>query len=241
MITRLGWCLVYDLSAVDPDCGGIERLKGHLTMSTLDSQIPVYASKTDVVCALLREMIIGGEVQPGDPLRQRDLAVRFAVSQTPVREALRRLESEGLVVNDPHRGATVVESEQGVVEDHGQVRAVLESLGARLAAKNITADQVKELRKMNAVMEQILDDDSYAAANRAFHFKVYEIAGSPLLLSVMRLIWQSLLNGPMSMRPHIESWRQHEQLIDALEVHDGDAADVIMREHILGDFYQDHD
>lgn len=210
-------------------------------MSALDSRIPVYASKTDVVCALLREMIIGGEVQPGDALRQRDLALRFAVSQTPVREALRRLESEGLVVNDPHRGATVVESEQGAIEDQGQVRAVLESLGARLAARNVTAEQIQELRKMNAVMEQVTDDDAYAAANRAFHFKVYEIAGSPLLLSVMRLIWHSLLNGPMSTRPHNESWKQHEQLIDALEARDGDLADGIMREHILGDICGDVD
>jgi DNA-binding GntR family transcriptional regulator len=201
----------------------------------VDPRVPAYVSKTDIVCALLREMIIGGEVPPGEQLRQRELAGRFGVSQTPVREALRRLESEGLVVNDPHRGATVNESKQGAVEDQGQVRAVLEALGVRLAARNMTPVLVAELRQMNAVMEHMAEGDpDYPTANRAFHFKVYEIAGSPLLLSLMRLLWQSLLLGPMAARPHQESWRQHEQLVDALALRDGDLAAQLMREHILG-------
>lgn len=200
-----------------------------------DPRIPLYSSKTDVVCALLREMIIGGEVRPGESLRQRDLASRFGVSQTPVREALRRLEAEGLVVNDPHRGASVNESEHGAVEDQGHVRAVLEALGAQLAARHMTPQHLEEIRRMNSVMENMADDNpNYAAANRAFHFKVYEIAGSPLLLSLMRLLWQSLLLGPMATRAHHESWLQHERLINALAEGDGELAGEIMKEHILG-------
>lgn len=207
-----------------------------MSSTPTDPRVPVYASKSDIVCALLREMIIGGELAPGEPLRQRDLAVRFGVSQTPVREALRRLESEGLVINDPHRGATVNESEAGAAEDQGQVRAVLEALGAQLASRHMTPTLVDELRAMNAVMEHMEDGDpEYAGANRAFHFKVYEIAGSPLLLSLMRLLWQSLLRGPMANRPHRESWHQHDRLIDAMAEGDGDLAARIMHEHILGD------
>jgi DNA-binding GntR family transcriptional regulator len=204
-------------------------------MSGVDPRVPTYASKTDIVCALLREMIISGEVSPGEPLRQRDLATRFAVSQTPIREALRRLESEGLVANDPHRGATVAESERGAEEDNGQVRAVLEALGARLAARQVTTEQLADLRALNAVMEHMDDSDpDYANANRGFHFKVYEVAQSPILLSLMRLLWQSIPRGPMTMRPHRESWLQHEELIDALAAGDGERAAQIMTDHILG-------
>ena len=71
---------------------------------------PGYVSKTDMVAALIRQLIITGELPAGGQLRQRDLAQRFGVSQTPVREALRRLESEGLVVGYSHRGFTVVAS-----------------------------------------------------------------------------------------------------------------------------------
>ncbi|WP_197420085.1 GntR family transcriptional regulator [Mycobacterium sp. NAZ190054] len=196
---------------------------------------PVFASKADVVCALMRQMIISGEVQAGDALRQRDIGARFGVSQTPVREALKRLESEGLVTIDPHRGAVVSKSSVGVQREHGDIRAALEALGAKFAAAVITEEQIAELRALNAVMADMSDDDPrYAEANRAFHFKVYECAESPILLSIMRLLWQSILLGPMTARRHGESWQQHERLIDALEARDGELAARLMSEHILG-------
>ena len=74
----------------------------------MTTQVPGYVSKTDLVAALIRELLITGELGPGEQLRQRDLAQRFGVSQTPVREAMRRLESEGLLSCDTHRGFTVV-------------------------------------------------------------------------------------------------------------------------------------
>ncbi len=92
-----------------------------------------------MVAALIREQIITGELAAGEQLRQRDLAQRFQVSQTPVREAMRRLESEGLVIGDTHRGFTVVEPDDGPVEENFQIRAALESLGASLAARKIDA------------------------------------------------------------------------------------------------------
>ncbi|MHB1615545.1 MAG: GntR family transcriptional regulator, partial [Actinomycetes bacterium] len=146
---------------------------------------------------MLRELIITGELSSGEALRQRDLATRFGVSQTPVREALRRLESEGLVVNDTHRGATVIESRSGAIEDNAQIRATLESLGARLAARTITVDQLEVLRELNGEMTALPEGDlHYAALNREFHFTVYESAGSPMLLSMMRLLWQAMPDGP---------------------------------------------
>ena len=98
-----------------------------------------YVSKTDLVAALIRELVITGELAAGEPLRQRDLAQRFGVSQTPVREAMRRLESEGLLVCDTHRGFTVAAPELGPVEENFQIRAALESLGVSLAAHKIDA------------------------------------------------------------------------------------------------------
>lgn len=200
-----------------------------------DRRVPVYTSKTDVVCTLMREMIVSGEVGPGQQLKQRDLAARFGVSQTPIREALRRLEAEGLVVNDINRGATVALSRRTAAEDHGQVRASLESLAARLAAQQITAEEVDELRSMNAIMAVMNENHpGYAAANQRFHFKICEYARTPILMSLMRMMWQSILLGPMSTRAHRESWLQHERLIDALAAHDGQLAARIVYEHVLG-------
>src|SRR5207245_3025349 len=104
-----------------------------------------YISKTDLVAALIRELIITGELAAGEQLRQRDLAQRFGVSQTPVREAMRRLESEGLVVGDTHRGFTVVEPDDGTVEENFQILAALASHSSTLAARMIVATSMTSL------------------------------------------------------------------------------------------------
>ena len=204
--------------------------------STTAGGIPAlhYSSKSDIVCAMLREMIISGELSASEPLRQRDLAGRFGVSQTPVREALRRLESEGLVVNDPHRGATVAESRNGIVQDNSQIRAALEPLGARLAALAITEEQIAGLQQLNDAMLGLKgDDERYGELNRAFHFAIYEAAGSPMLLSMMRLLWHAMPQGPRVTRPHAESATQHQELIEALAAHDPERAASITQQHIL--------
>jgi DNA-binding GntR family transcriptional regulator len=195
---------------------------------------PNYVSKTDLVAALIRELIITGELTAGEPLRQRDLAERFRVSQTPVREAMRRLESEGLVRGDAHRGFTVVEPDDGPVEENFQIRAALESLGAALAARKIDAKGIARLQALNDRMRALADDDpSYADLNREFHFTVYEHAGSPLLLTLMRLLWASLQGGPWVSRTHAESARQHDAILAALTAGDADEASARTYQHIM--------
>jgi DNA-binding GntR family transcriptional regulator len=194
-----------------------------------------YVSKTDLVAALIREMVITGELAAGEQLRQRDLAQRFGVSQTPVREAMRRLESEGLLVCDTHRGFTVAAPELGPVEENFQIRAALESLGASLAARKIDASGLARLRDLNDQMRALPDSDPrYLELNREFHFAIYEYARSPLLLSLMRLLWASLHGGPRVTRTHAESARQHDEILAALA--DGDAAGASARtyQHIMG-------
>ena len=121
----------------------------------MTAEVPGYVSKTDLVAALIRELIITGELGPGEQLRQRDLAQRFGVSQTPVREAMRRLESEGLLICDTHRGFTVVPPDVGRVEENFQIRAAFESLGASLAARKTDA----AARPRGAAMPAIVTDD----------------------------------------------------------------------------------
>jgi DNA-binding GntR family transcriptional regulator len=200
------------------------------------TEVPGYVSKTDLVAALLRELVITGELAAGEQLRQRDLAQRFGVSQTPVREAMRRLESEGLLICDTHRGFTVVPPDDGRVEENFQIRAALESLGASLAARKIDADGLARLRELNDKMRALADDDdpAYAELNREFHFTVYEYAHSPLLLSLMRLLWASLHPGPRVSRTHAESARQHDEILQALTAGDAAAASARTHQHIMG-------
>jgi DNA-binding GntR family transcriptional regulator len=200
-----------------------------------------YQSKTDLVAALIREMIITGRLPAGKQLRQRDLAAQFRVSQTPVREAMRRLESEGLVAGDAHRGFTVTEADVGATEENFRIRAVLESLAASMAADSMAAtgtgeEGVRRLIGLNDQMRDVAEGDQhrYAELNRDFHFLLYEYAHSPLLLSLMRLLWQALHGGPRVLRTHAESAMQHDEIIDALRRGDSDAAAKATYEHIMG-------
>jgi DNA-binding GntR family transcriptional regulator len=195
----------------------------------------IYLSKSNFIAALLRELIISGDLKPGEQLRQRDLAERFGVSPTPVREALRWLESEGLVRYDAHKGSTVVQAEAGATREKYQIRAVLEGLAASLAAPKISDEDIRELESYN---EQLADANLTASQvsdlNRTLHFRVYEMAGSPLLLALMRLLWQSFPQGPQVVRPRDESVAEHKQLIQALRDRDAVGAQDITQRHILG-------
>jgi DNA-binding GntR family transcriptional regulator len=201
----------------------------------MSTEVPGYVSKTDLVAALVRELVISGDLEPGEQLRQRDLAQRFGVSQTPVREAMRRLESEGLLVCDTHRGFTVVAPDVDRAGENLRIRAVLEALGASLAARQVGPAGLDRLRELNDRMRALPGDDpGYAELNREFHFTVYEYAHSPLLLSLMRLLWASLQGGPRVARTHAESARQHDEILAALAEGDADAASARTYQHIMG-------
>jgi DNA-binding GntR family transcriptional regulator len=194
-----------------------------------------YVSKSDMVTDVLRDLITDRQLSPGTPLRQRDLAEQFDVSYTPVREALRRLESEGLVVTDVHRGATVARAESEELEENYRILAALEALAGSLAVAKMTDGDLAEIEALlRAVAECQPDDERLAELNRQFHFRIYECARSPMLLLLMRLLWRSFPRGPQAGRPHQESVRQHAELLSALTRRDEGQVAAVIREHVLG-------
>jgi DNA-binding GntR family transcriptional regulator len=194
-----------------------------------------YVSKSDMVTDVLRQLITDRQLSPGAPLRQRDLAAQFDVSYTPVREALRRLESEGLVVTDVHRGATVARTESEELEENYQILAALEALAGSLATAKMTDDDLAEIEALyGAVAACRPEDERLAELNRQFHFRVYECARSPMLLLLMRLLWRSFPNGPQAGRPHSESVRQHAELVNALRDRNSERVAAVIRDHVLG-------
>src|ERR1700750_1330881 len=132
-----------------------------------------YVSKSDMVTDVVRDLITDGLLSPGTPLRQRDLAEQFDVSYTPVREALRRLESEGLVVTDVHRGATVARTESQELEENYRILAALGAVAGSLAVAKMTDD---DLAEGEALYQEVAacrpDDERLAELNRQFHFRI---------------------------------------------------------------------
>jgi DNA-binding GntR family transcriptional regulator len=194
-----------------------------------------YQGKSDMVAETLREMIMTGQLAPGTELRQRDLAEYFKVSPTPVREALRRLESEGLVGTELHRGSRVAPLDIEQQEENYLILAELEALATRLAVEKMTDDDLAEVRACGDAFAAVSGDESEAKElNRQFHFRIYECARSPLLLSLMRVLWSSFAYGPTLWRPHDQSVKEHQLLIDALSARDVDRAAKSTHDHVLG-------
>jgi DNA-binding GntR family transcriptional regulator len=193
-----------------------------------------YLSKSEVVAIGIRDLIQNGEMGPGQVLRQRDLAERFQVSPTPVREALRKLEAEGFVTSELHHGATVVRAHDSRVYENFLIRAALESLAAGLAAEKATEADIKDAEAiLDRLEHKRLTNAEATSLNRDFHFRIYETADSPTLISLLRMLWRSLGGEPQVKRPDRESGEHHRAMLDAIIRHDGDAAAEVTRMHIM--------
>ena len=191
-------------------------------------------SKSHLVAERLRVLIDQGEIPAGALLRQRTVAEDFGVSATPVREALSRLEAEGYLVAGAHGRAAVVRPQEARLWENALIRASLEGLGARLAAERADEDDLAELRMSES--EFLMGADGAGRAgelNRRFHFRIYEAARSPMLLSQLQLLWRSLGPGPHVFRDHAESARQHTAIREAIEARDEDAAEALTRRHVM--------
>jgi DNA-binding GntR family transcriptional regulator len=186
--------------------------------------------KTDLVERELLRMIDSGELRPGEVLQQRDIARRLEVSPTPVREAFRRLEAAGLIVSNSHSGARVAEPTVPTDPDALRVRAALEHVGIEMALQHATPEYVAELRRLN---------EAYAAAavpearelHRRLHFTIFEIAGSQILMTQIKLLWGMLEVGSLPRREQVDSAAHHGALIDAIAARDVELAKRLIDAH----------
>ncbi len=202
-----------------------------------------FGSKADLVADTLRSEIQRGTLAPGDLLKQRDLAQRFGVSPTPVREALSTLRAEGFVVAELHHGASVVRPTLDRLWENALIRGELEVLACRLATGRAKQQDIDELNVINESFAAAEPGSPEAnAANRELHFRIYELADAPVLLGIMTQLWRAIDRAPNTFRDRAESVAQHAALIDAIgrgdaadaaeiaEVHVGEASDRMRHE-----------
>ncbi|GAB2951059.1 GntR family transcriptional regulator [Nonomuraea fastidiosa] len=197
-------------------------------------------SKADYVYAVLLEEIRSARIPGGTAVRAAEVAKRLGVSVTPVREALRRLEKDRLISYEPHHGATVVDLGDEALAEYYGLRAVVEGLGARLAAARITADELAELRELHAAMERDAAEgrnDRLGEQSRRFHLRIVDIGGPAFLGGHARSVRNSfpvpaeasLWLDETQVRAQLDA---HEGILAALESGDGAAAERIMIDHV---------
>lgn len=187
----------------------------------------------------MRADIIAGALPFGSRLRIDELATRYGVSHMPVREALRVLHGEGLVMIEPNRGARVHPLHRGFVEDLFDVRSAIETMLARRAAERRTNEHLTQLRDLEAQLEERVSRGDYGSVpeiNKNFHGAINDAAGNPGALSIVDRQW--LLMAALWQQLGVEEGRfsvvidDHRQLIRAIERSDATSAALFMGAHI---------
>jgi DNA-binding GntR family transcriptional regulator len=196
-------------------------------------------SVVDEVHDVLLGRIVASELAPGTRLRQEALADELGVSRTPLREALVRLASEGLVEFTPNRGATVARRDFSDMQQAWRARLVIEPGAARLAAERRDTEAIERLRE--TVRRQRLaagDVTTSFALNREFHVTLVQASGNAHLAQFAELLWLTRIGVPIFARQardreHILVWAdEHEAITEAVSAGQGVRAERLTRDHI---------
>jgi DNA-binding GntR family transcriptional regulator len=212
-------------------------------MSTTSDPVPSATDTTgerraDVVYRTLYARVVSGELAPGTRLVEQEVADDMGVSRTPVREALRRLESDGVLKSEPRRGFVVFDLFEEVLTIY-LIRQALEGLAARMAAERVTLLQLRELDVFVKRMEQLCsagDLEELGRVNFQFHQAINAIAGSSLLDRLIQQVTPAaVITGVM--RSYDEealrrSLDEHHAIMKALWDRNGELAESLLRQHL---------
>lgn len=200
------------------------------------------STATDTAYDAIRQRIALGDYPAGARLREEELGAELGVSRTPIREALRRLGAEGFVVYESNRGVRVASWTDEELAEIFELRALLESYAARLAATRASGEVVTRLGELATEMDKLLDESSDAAMdqiaqlNNDFHMTVLSASGSPHLMQLCTTIIQTpLVHRTFRRYSHealARSFAHHREIVAALANRDGSWAESVMRAHI---------
>ncbi|UFJ43105.1 GntR family transcriptional regulator [Brevibacillus humidisoli] len=199
-----------------------------------------FKSLRDIALETIRNAIISGHFQPGEHLKERELAKEMGISTTPIKEAFRILSHEGLVETLPRKGTYVSEMVNSSIEETLMLKAYLEGLTARLAAVKITDQELEQLKHQIDVMEQLKNEqeiERYSEENTNFHMMIRRIAKSPILsktLLTVENVDKAFRKRALQLSTEIQQgFIEHQQIFEAIKLRDADLAETRMKQHIL--------
>jgi DNA-binding GntR family transcriptional regulator len=196
-------------------------------------------TRTEALRLQLSDAIVSGQLEPGTPLDEQEIATRFGVSRTPVREAIRQLSASGLVSVRPHRGAVVALPTPSQLNDMFEAMAELEALCAGLAARNMTVPERRALEALHEALRLLVhegDPASYHEGNEAFHAAIY--AGSHNSYLAELTLMTRIRVAPFRRAQFRAtgrlggSYREHDLIVQAILRGDQPGASEAMRAHI---------
>lgn len=205
----------------------------------LTLHMDAYLPLRDVVFHTLREAILRGDLKPGERLMELQLAAKLGVSRTPIREAIRMLEQEGLAVTIPRKGAEVAKMTLKDMEDVLEIREVLDELAVKLACDRISAEQLERLRIVKKDFElntKSKDVKKIAESDVLFHDIIYEATDNPKLVSMLSNLREQVYRYRVEYLKDAGSYpvliKEHEAIFQCLEARDSVKAAQAMHEHV---------
>jgi DNA-binding GntR family transcriptional regulator len=201
----------------------------------------LYSTKSDYAYRTLRGKILSGELAPGQVLNQTTLARTIGISTTPLREALRRLKSEGMVELDAHRDARVTELSPEEARDLLEMRRALDPLAAALAAERRTRSDIAAVREAASIVEPLRRDGGIGdlLAHRRFHAAIYRASHNDLLIATLDGLWDKTdryrqvgLAAEHSQAERDATAAEHARLVECVVAGDAEGAAEVMRQHI---------
>lgn len=198
-----------------------------------------YLPLRDVVFNTLRQAILRGELKPGERLMEIQLANKLGVSRTPIREAIRKLELEGLVLMIPRKGAEVADITEKSLRDVLEVRKALEELAVQLTCDKITKEQIRELEEAADEFKKILkssDVTEIAEADVHFHDVIYKATDNQRLIQLLNNLGEQMYRYRVEYLKNPEAYPQlvaeHEEIIRHIERKEKEKATEIVCKHI---------
>jgi DNA-binding GntR family transcriptional regulator len=191
----------------------------------------------EVIFNTLKKRITSGEYEPGKRLIAKDLAEEFDISRMPVREALTRLASTGLVELIPYKGAVVNELTEKDYMEIFSIRSVLEGLAARLACPNMREEDLEKMRAANDEIKSMIEEDDveFQRVNRLFHSTIWQRTNSERLTTLLTNLYSEAAQYRHLTMIHpgrmIEVHKEHEEFLTALYERDAKKAEESVRKH----------
>lgn len=198
-----------------------------------------YLPLRDIVFNTLRKAILKGELAPGERLMEKQLAEKMGVSRTPIREAIRKLELEGLVIMVPRKGAEVAMITEQDIKDVLEVRASLESLAVRLACTKMAKEDINDLLKVNKAFTDAArekDVETVIQKDVEFHDVIYHATGNEKLIQIINNLREQIYRFRVEYIRQMDDFsglvNEHEEIVNAIVERDSDVAKDIAIKHI---------
>lgn len=195
-------------------------------------------SSHEMVAAVLREAISNGLLRANQPLPQDEIAQQLRVSHIPVREALRQLQSEGLVTYQANRGAQVSALNPDEIREIYEIRAILETAAIRRAVPLLTDSELEHAGQILDAAEAATDGAAWGSHDVDFHQLIYALDGRPrlqeLIEGLLRRVDRYWLTYGLMLTHRAEFEREHRALLAALAARDADGAATLLGKHLAG-------